>query len=177
MAYELAASRSVLLLGAEPQPGRHSTARSAAAWIPGHGVDVVRALITASGPRFGLLAAELDAPPLLCPRPVLWIATDDDSECAVAAMRAERAGEPDAPVLLDPAQAQVRSPALAPGVVRAAGLTEGAADVDTDALHRAYLCGLGAGGCSSGPLCTRSPAMARAGGSPPVTPSSRRVTS
>ena len=69
VAYELAAARSVVLLEAEAALGTHSTARSAATWIPGHGVAAVRALITASGPRFGSLAAELGAPPLLSPRP------------------------------------------------------------------------------------------------------------
>ena len=61
-----------------PALGTHSTARSAATWIPGHGVAAVRALITASGPRFAALAAELGAPPLLSPRPVLWTASDAD---------------------------------------------------------------------------------------------------
>ena len=78
VAYELAATRSVVLLEAEATLGSHSTARSAATWIPGHGVAAVRALITASGPRFGALAAELGAPPLLAPRPVLWTASDAD---------------------------------------------------------------------------------------------------
>ena len=68
VAHELAATRSVLLLEAEPALGTHSTARSAATWIPGHGVAEVRALITASGPRFARLAEELDTPPLLGPR-------------------------------------------------------------------------------------------------------------
>src|SRR6185312_15460662 len=72
VAYELAATRSVTLLEAEPELARHSTARSAATWIPGHGNDVVRALIAASGPRFARLTEELDAPPLLRPLDVMW---------------------------------------------------------------------------------------------------------
>src|SRR5205085_4111908 len=59
VAHELAATRSVVLLEAEPEPGTHSTARSAATWIPGHGVATVRALITASGPRLARFAAQL----------------------------------------------------------------------------------------------------------------------
>ena len=96
VAHELAATRSVVLLEAEPEPGTHSTARSAATWIPGHGVATVRALITASGPRFARLAAELDAPALLTPRAVLWVASDDLGEAALGGMLADRAGEPDA---------------------------------------------------------------------------------
>ena len=144
VAHELAASRSVVLLEAETALGTHATARSAATWIPGHGVAAVRALITASGPRFAALAAEWDAPPLLAPRPVLWTAFDADAEAALAALVAERAGEPDAPVPVDPDEARLRCPALRE--VRAAALTEAAADVDVAALHAAYLRGLRARG-------------------------------
>ena len=144
VAHELAASRSVVLLEAETALGTHSTARSAATWIPGHGVAAVRALITASGPRFAALAAEWDAPPLLAPRPVLWTASDPDAEAALAVQVAERAGEPDAPVPVDPDEARLRCPALRE--VRAAALTEAAADVDVAALHAAYLRGLRARG-------------------------------
>ena len=140
VAYELAAARSVTLLEAETTLGTHSTARSAATWIPGHGVAAVRALITASGPRFAALAADLDAPPLLSSRPVLWTAADADGAAALAAQVAERAGEPDAPVPVDPDEARRRCPALCE--VRTAALTAAAADVDVAALHDAYLRGL-----------------------------------
>jgi D-arginine dehydrogenase len=145
VAYELAATRSVLLLEAEPTLGAHSTARSAATWVPGHGVATVRALITASGTRFARLAAELDTPPLLASRHVLWVATDAVGEAALAGQLAERAGEPDAAVPVDPDEARRRCPALRD--VRAAALVETAADVDVDALHRGYVRGLrGRGG-------------------------------
>ena len=135
VAFELAATRSVALLEAEATLGTHSTARSAATWIPGHGVSAVRALITASGPRFAALAAELDSPPLLSPRPVLWTASDAEGEAARAAQVAERAGEPDATVPVDPDEARRLCPALRE--VRAAALTGAAADVDVAALHDA----------------------------------------
>ena len=144
VAHELAATRSVVLLEAEPEPGTHSTARSAATWIPGHGVATVRALVTASGPRFARLADQLDAPALLAPRAVLLVATDDDGEAALARHLAERVGEPDAAVPLDPDEARRRCPALRD--VCAAAVVETAADVDVDALHRAYLRGLRARG-------------------------------
>ncbi|MCW2721730.1 FAD-binding oxidoreductase [Pseudonocardia sp.] len=146
VARELAASRSVLLLESEPELARHSTARSAATYIPGHGTDVMRALIVASGPRFAALAEELDAPPLLLPREVLWVAVDDAGERSLAAMLAERAGEPFAPVQISAEEAERRCRAIAPGAVRAAASTESAADVDTDALHQAYVRGLRARG-------------------------------
>jgi D-arginine dehydrogenase len=144
VAYELAATRSVVLLEAESALGIHSTARSAATWIPGHGVAAVRALIAASGPRFAGLVAELDTPPLLSPRPVLWIAADTEGEVALAAQLDERAGEPDAPVPIDPAGARRRCPMLGP--LRSAAVVENAADVDVAALHQAYLRGLRARG-------------------------------
>lgn len=157
VARELAATRSVLLLEAEPELARHSTARSAATYIPGHGSDVMRALITASGPRFTALAAELDSPPLLVPREVLWVAVDADGELSLARMLAERAGEPGGPEPISGEEAQRRCPALAPGAVRAAASTPDAADVDTDALHRAYVRGLRARG---GTVRTGTPATA-----------------
>ncbi len=155
VAYELAADRSVLLLEAEPELARHSTARSAATWIPGHGIDVVRVLINASGPRFARLAAELDAPPLLSPLDVLWTAFDEPAEASLAAMLAERSGEPDAPVAVTLEEAQERAPTLRPGALRAAALTAAAA-VDTDALHQAYVRGLKARG---GVVRTATPAQ------------------
>jgi D-arginine dehydrogenase len=142
IAYELAADRSVVLLETEAALARHSTARSAATYVPGHGTLELRALIAASGPRFSRLEAELDAPPLLAPRTVLHVATDAAGEIALAALLAEQDGEPGAPVVIAPADAQRLCPALRPGVVRAAALVEGAADIDTDALHQAYVRGL-----------------------------------
>ncbi len=160
VAYELAAARSVVLLEAEPTPGAHATARSAATWIPGHGVAVARSLVLASGPRFARLAAELDTPPLLAPRAVLLVATDAAGGTALARPLDDRRGEPDAAVPVDPAEARRRCPAL--GEVRAAALVERAADVDVDALHRGYLRGLRARG---GTVRTRARAVAlRPGG-------------
>lgn len=144
VAYELAATRSVLLLEAESTLGTHATARSAATWIPGHGVAAARALVAASGPRFARLAGELDTPPLLAPRPVLLVATDERGESALAAQLAERAGEPDAAEPIEPDEARRRCPALRG--VRAAALVATAADVDVDALHRGYVRGLRARG-------------------------------
>lgn len=147
IAYELAASRSVLLVEAETALARHSTARSAATYIPGHGAGPLRALVVASGPRFARLEAELDAPPLLSPRAVLHVAFDADGEAQLATELAEQAGEPGAPVAIGPAEAQRRCPVLRPGSVRAAAVVEGAADIDAEALHQAFVRGLrGRGG-------------------------------
>ena len=158
---------AVTLLEAEPELGRHSTARSAATWIPGHGTDVVRALIAASGPRFARLADELDAPPLLRPLDVLWVAFDELAEPALAAMLAERAGEPDTPVALTPAEAEECAPTLRPGRLRAA-----ARSTRGRRRHRRAAPGLrarpqGAGRCRADrrPRRGRSPVTAPGGGS------------
>ncbi|MBW0119457.1 NAD(P)/FAD-dependent oxidoreductase [Pseudonocardia abyssalis] len=157
VAYELAADRSVLLLEAETALATHSTARSAAIYVPGHGVGAVRALIERSGPRFAALADELGTPPLLTPRPVLWVGCDDEGEAALVDVLAERAGEPGAPVAIDAGDARRLCPALAPGAVRAAALTEGSGDIDTDALHQGYVRGLRARG---GTVRTAAPVTA-----------------
>ncbi|MGH3897218.1 MAG: NAD(P)/FAD-dependent oxidoreductase [Pseudonocardiaceae bacterium] len=142
VAYELAAHRRVTLLETETSLATHSTGRSAAMYVPGHGGPQVRALINASGPRFASLAEELGAPTLLHPRPVLWAAFDDDGEQALRAELAERAGEPDAPVELSPQEAADRCPALRRDVLRVAAVIEAACDIDAMALHQAYVRGL-----------------------------------
>ncbi|MGH3476416.1 MAG: NAD(P)/FAD-dependent oxidoreductase [Pseudonocardiaceae bacterium] len=142
VAYELAAHRQVTLLETETSLATHSTGRSAAMYVPGHGGPVVRALINASGPRFASLAEELGAPALLRPRPVFWAAFDDDGEQALRAELAERADEPDAPVELSPEQAVARCPVLRRGLLRVAAVSEAACDLDAMALHQAYLRGL-----------------------------------
>ena len=58
IAYELAADRSVLLVEAEPELARHSTARSAATYVPGHGPAFWRLL--ASYPRLERARGFLD---------------------------------------------------------------------------------------------------------------------
>jgi D-arginine dehydrogenase len=142
IAYEIAATRTVVLLEREATLAVHSTARSAATYIPGHGTPAVRALIAASARRFAHIEAELATPPLLTPRSVIWVGADDVGVAALDALLAERAGEPDAPVALDPGEAARRCPALGAGRVRAAALSHGAADVDAMALHAAYVRGL-----------------------------------
>lgn len=139
--YELAAHRRVTVVETEASLAIHSTGRSAAMYVPGHGTPAVRALINASGPRFATLA-ELGGPPLLRPRPVLWAAFDDAGEHELRAGLAERAGEPDAPVELSVQEAMARCRLLRPNRLRCAAITEMACDVDTMALHQAYVRGL-----------------------------------
>lgn len=148
IAYELAAHCRVTLLEMETKLATHSTGRSAAMYVPGHGDPIVRTLINASGPRFTSLAEELGAPALLRPRPALWAAFDDDGEQTLRAELAARANEPDAPVELAPEEAVARCPAIRGDVLRVAAVTEAACDLDVMALHQAYVHGLRLrGGC------------------------------
>lgn len=144
IAYEIAAHRSVVLLEAESALATHTTARSAAMWIPGHGSAAFRALITASGPRFTALADELDAAPFLSPRAVLWAAFDDVGERELELMLAERAGEPDVPARLTDAEIARLCPVLREP--RAGALTENGADIDVMGLHQAFVRGFRRGG-------------------------------
>jgi D-arginine dehydrogenase len=140
VAYEVAAHRAVLLLEAESSLAVHSTGRSAATYIPGHGTAVFRALIRASAPRFAALAEELEAPPFLRPLPVVWAAFDEDGERELQHLLAEWATEPDGPHALT----GVETAAACPGLreVRSGARTEAAADADAIGLHGAYVRGL-----------------------------------
>ncbi|MFR9801077.1 NAD(P)/FAD-dependent oxidoreductase [Pseudonocardia sp. RS010] len=140
VAYEIAAHRSVLLLEAEPSLAVHSTGRSAATYIPGHGTAVFRALIRASAPRFPALAEELEAPPFLRPLTVVWAAFDEAGERELQHLLAEWAAEPDGPHALAGAEAAGACPGLRD--VRCGAITEAAADVDAIGLHGAYVRGL-----------------------------------
>jgi D-arginine dehydrogenase len=148
IAYELAAHCQVTLLETETSLASHSTGRSAAMYMPGHGGPLVRPLINASRPRFASLAEDLGAPVLLSPRPVFWAAFDDDGAQALRAGLAERAGELDAPVQLSVEEAVARCPALRRDALRAVAVTEDAGDLDAIGLHQAYVRGLRRrGGC------------------------------
>ncbi|WP_460393570.1 NAD(P)/FAD-dependent oxidoreductase, partial [Actinophytocola sediminis] len=135
VAYELARQVTVLLAEAEPTMAAHTTGRSAAIYAPSYGGPVVRELTAASGARFHALESELDTPPLLTPRGVLWVATD---EHAVAHL----AGHPATPI--DPELARARCPVLRE--VLAAAHDTDATDIDVLALHQGYVRGLTARG-------------------------------
>jgi D-arginine dehydrogenase len=135
VAAELAAAgvERPVLLEAEPELARHTTGRSAASYIPGHGSGPMRALVAASRDRFDALAEEAGHA-FLRPRPVLHVATTPDEE---RTLRAEIL--PLDPVEeLTPGEAVRRWPALRPDAVRAAGWVADAHDADPMSLHQHY---------------------------------------
>ncbi|GAA4830979.1 FAD-dependent oxidoreductase [Actinomycetospora corticicola] len=135
VAAELAAAgvERPVLLEAESELARHTTGRSAASYIPGHGSTPMRALVAASRDRFDALADEAGHP-FLRPRPVLHVATTADEE---RVLRDEIL--PLDPVEeLTPAEAVRRWPALRSDAVRAAGWVADAHDADPIGLHQHY---------------------------------------
>ncbi|WP_345421247.1 FAD-dependent oxidoreductase [Actinomycetospora chlora] len=133
VAAELARGRDVLLVEGEPELARHTTGRSAASYIPGHGRPPARALIAASRARFDAFAAEAGHP-FLRPRPVLRVAHDEDEERLLRAAIRDLETLDELPV----ADAVARWPVLRPEPLRAAGVVEGAQDADPLGLHQHY---------------------------------------
>jgi D-arginine dehydrogenase len=76
-AYRLAGDRSVLLLEAEDQPGRHATGRSAAFFSETYGNEVIRALTSASRDFYTHPPEGFVETPLLEPSGALYIARED----------------------------------------------------------------------------------------------------
>lgn len=142
VAFELAAAGvEVLLLEAEEQLAHHTTGRSAAAYLPAYGNEVVRGLTRASRVDFDRLADLLDLPPLLSPRPLLWVA-DDEARAGLDARIAE------VPSLREVSveEALALCPVLRPEAVVAAAVEDDAMDIDVMGLHGGYVRGLRAHG-------------------------------
>ncbi len=143
-AYELAAAGRVVVLEREPQPGYHSTGRSAAVYTEAYGNRVIRALARASRPF-------LEAPPrgfagqrILSPRGLLFTARADQR-----GLIDEVLADPAAPATLREiglAAALELLPALDPAYVGYAAHEPGSMDIDVHALHQGFLRGLRARG-------------------------------
>lgn len=146
IAYELAEHATVLLAETEPTLAEHTTGRSAAVFAPSYGGPIVRSLTAASADRYRELESELDTPPLLSPRQVVWLATDDEADTHLR----------DLPV--DPITAE-QALALCPVLrgVRSAGRDDSASDIDVMALHQGYARGVRRRG---GTISTASPVIA-----------------
>jgi len=133
VAAELARDGPVVLVEGERELAKHTTGRSAASYIPGHGPPPARALVTASRARFDALAEEAGHP-FLRPRPVLHVAHDADEE---RVLRHEILPL-DAVDELSVDDAVARWPALRRDVLRAAAVVEDAQDADPLGLHQHY---------------------------------------
>ena len=128
---------SVALLEREPQPGYHSTGRSAALFSTIYGNAAVRALTRASQAFLFESPAWFTPTPLVSPRPTLFFATQAQT-AALAAFRAD-ADIAASTRQLDVAEAAALVPAFRPGYLGGAVLEPGSADIDVAALHQGYL--------------------------------------
>jgi len=134
----LAPHRRTVIVEREPQPGYHSTGRSAALFFESYGTPQVRALTRAS-------RAFLDAPPpgftdgpILSRRGAMLVAAPGEDDELAAAWDVLRTTSPRGE-LLDARAARARVPALREGRVLGAVFEPDAADIDVDRLHQGFL--------------------------------------
>ncbi|GAA6119443.1 FAD-dependent oxidoreductase [Acidovorax sp. FG27] len=135
------APASVLVLEREPQPGYHTTSRSAALYMETYGTPNIRALTRASRAFFDAPPPEFGTDPILSPRGVVFVAGPDQLPLLDAALADARERSPHVR-RLEQAELLALLPCLRPEAA-AAGMSEpGAADIDVHALHQGYLRGL-----------------------------------
>ena len=138
LAFFLAPHARVALLEREPQPGMHSTGRSAAMFMESYGPTQVRALTRAS--RAFLEAPLNDEAPLITPRGALFIARAEQVP-ALHALHEQLRREGTRARLLDSAAARACVPLLREEATAMALLDGDAADIDVDRLHQRFLRG------------------------------------
>lgn len=141
VAFFLAPHGQVVLLEREPQPGYHSTGRSAALFLESYGTPQVRALTGASRAFFDAPPAGFAEHPVLGPRGCLLVAAPGQEDLLQAHWDLLRQMTPHAR-RLDAAQALELVPALRPERLLGAVLEPEAADMDVHAIHQGYLRGL-----------------------------------
>jgi D-arginine dehydrogenase len=136
--YFLATRGRVLLLEREPQPGYHSTGRSAALFVENYGTPQVRALTRASRAFLEAPPAGFADVPILSRRGSLVVGTAEqvselDAEFAELQPHSPRARR------LDATGARELVPVLRPDVIAGGVYEPEAADIDVHALHQGYL--------------------------------------
>jgi D-arginine dehydrogenase len=136
--YELAADASVLVLEQEDVLAKHTTGRSAAAFLESYGGPVVRALTRASRVAYDAAPTELGTPPLLSPRPLLMVGRTDQ-EASLTRLLAETAGALERVTCAD---AIGLCPGLDPSYLAAAAVDATAMDIDVMGLHQGYVAGI-----------------------------------
>jgi D-arginine dehydrogenase len=140
LGWQIAGQRSVVLLEQEPQPGYHTTGRSAAMFMESYGPPMVRALTRAS-------RAFYEAPPpgfteqvLLAPRGALYVATHAQAQL-LAHTRAELEATGSRIDQLDAAAALAKAPCLRADELHGALWEQDAQDIDVGSLHQGFLRG------------------------------------
>lgn len=145
LAWRLAGQSRVLLLEREPQPGYHSTGRSAAMFMESYGPPQVRALTRASRAFLTQPPSGFCDVPLLHARGVLYVASHAQREQLEHTWRAmldagQRVGR------IDAQEALARVPCLLPDDLAGAITEDDAMDLDVHAFHQGFLRGARAAG-------------------------------
>jgi D-arginine dehydrogenase len=147
LGYFLAPHAKIVVLEREPQPGYHSTGRSAAMVIDSYGSAQVRALTVASRCFFDNPPAQFTATPLLQPRAVMMFAGPEQSGLLSEHFEIVRRMTPRA-TWLSAEEALGLVPVLRREALVGAVIDPTAADIDVNALHQGFLRGIRAYGGS-----------------------------
>lgn len=131
-AAELAETHKVCVVEREPQPGYHSTGRSAATFVPSYGPASIQALARASEEFFESAPNEFAAAPLLSPRGEIMMVEPGDE-----ALMAEGEALGLRPLPLDEFKRKV--PLIKTDTLIAALYDEHARDIDVDLLLQGYM--------------------------------------
>ncbi len=134
VASKLSRDQNVLILEAESQPGYHSTGRSAALFFQNYGNAPIRKLTSASRRFFEQPPDGFAEHPLLSPRGVLIIASEDQLD-ALAEQESAGVGLQ----RVDGREARELVPQLRADAVAAALYEPDARDIDVNALHLGYI--------------------------------------
>lgn len=135
VAAELSRHARVILVEREPQPGYHTTGRSAALFTMAYGPAVIRALSRASHDFFRGVGPGDPPGDLIRQRGVLFVGRDDQA-VDLSALKGEL-GDAVEPVSATMARDLV--PLLRPGYATAALFDRHAADIEVHGLHQHYL--------------------------------------
>ena len=141
----LAQDCDVVMLEREPQPGYHTTGRSAALFAPVYGPAPIRALTRASASFMAQPPEGFVNSPILTPRGALFIAREDqlpDLTSLHDELRAEGSFEE-----LDNAGIRRLHPLIRDGYAVAGLYDENCQDIDVATLHQGFLSRARARGC------------------------------
>jgi len=138
VAYWLARHARVVVLEREPQPGYHSTGRSAALFMETYGPEQVRALTRASRRFFENPPAGFVEHPLLAPRGTLVVATHAQ-ERQLEEYWEESSASATLTRRLSPRETSSLVPVFRAGEVLGSVYEPHACDIDVHALHQGYL--------------------------------------
>ena len=138
VAYWLTPHARVVVLEREPQPGYHSTGRSAALFIESYGTSQVRALTRASRAFFECPGKGFSEHPLLTPRGTLFVASDQQERLLEEYWNEVRSSST-VTRQLDRAETRSMVPVLRADRVIGSVYEPEACDIDVHALHQGYL--------------------------------------